>query len=285
MSRDLPDPLSGAEIWRFLRACEAPIALAVGSGLLIALWLRRGREAGAAAVSSRGTRSRRIGAAGEARVAGELKRIGLPALQNVILWGAGWSVELDHVVRVPSGIVVLETKTLGGTIAGELGAPVWTQRTAGGVEVGRLDNPVLQNQAHVRAVEGFLGDLREPICGYVVSAGRARFAPEIADAVVPVGDLSWGAVDFLCRAEPTRSRCGVAAARARGGEERLSPRSARGVCAPPTGGVPASSTGVIACAPGILRAPRGASAAPRFRAACGRRRAPAITLVLTRVSA
>jgi len=124
-------------------------------------------------------------------VAGELKRIGLPALHNVILWGAGWSVELDHVVRVPSGIVVLETKTLGGTIAGELDAPVWTQRTAGGVEVGRLDNPVLQNQAHVRAVEGFLGDLRVPICGYVVSAGRARFAPDIADAVVPVRDLSW----------------------------------------------------------------------------------------------
>ena len=50
---------------------------------------------------------------------------------------------------------------------------------------------MLQNQAHVRAVEGFLGELRVPICGYVVSAGRARFAPEIADAVVPVGDLSW----------------------------------------------------------------------------------------------
>jgi hypothetical protein len=124
-------------------------------------------------------------------VAGELKRIGLPALHNVILSGAGWSVELDHVIRVPSGIVVLETKTLGGRIAGELASPVWTQRTAGGVRVGRLDNPVLQNQAHVRAVDGFLGDLRVPICGYVVSAGRARFAPEIADAVVSLGDLSW----------------------------------------------------------------------------------------------
>ena len=191
MSRGLPDPLSGAEIWRFLRACEAPIALAVGSGLLIALWLHRCRGAGATAASSREARSRRIGAAGEVRVAGELKRIRLPALHNVILWGAGWSVELDHVVRVPSGIVVLETKTLGGTIAGELDSPVWTQRTAGRVEVSRLDNPVLQNQVHVRAVDGFLGDLRVPICGYVVSAGRARFAPEIADAVVSLGDLSW----------------------------------------------------------------------------------------------
>lgn len=160
MSRGLPDPLSGAEVWRSLRAGEAPIALAVSSGLLIALWLRRGREAGATASSSREARSRRIGAAGEAWVAGELKRIGLPALHNVILCGPGGSFELDHVVRVPSGIVVLETKTLGGTIAGELDAPVWTQRTDCGVEVSRLDNPVLQNQAHVRAVEGFLGDLR-----------------------------------------------------------------------------------------------------------------------------
>jgi len=139
MSRGLPDPLSGAEIWRFLRACEAPIALAVGSGLLIALWLHRWREVGATGASSREARSRRIGAAGEARVAGELKGIRLPALHNIILWGAGWSVELDHVVRVPSGIVVLETKTLGGRIAGELASPVWTQRTAGGVQVGRLD--------------------------------------------------------------------------------------------------------------------------------------------------
>jgi hypothetical protein len=30
-----------------------------------------------------------------------------------------------------------------------------------------------------------------PICGCLVSAGRARFAPEIADAVVSHGDLSW----------------------------------------------------------------------------------------------
>ena len=98
--------MSGMGVWRFLRACERPIALAVGSGVLIALCLRRGRGVGATAGSSRdrGARSRRIGAVGEARVAAELKRIGLPALHNVIVRGAGWSVELDHVVRVPSGL-------------------------------------------------------------------------------------------------------------------------------------------------------------------------------------
>ena len=121
MLEDVPDPMSGLEIWRFLRAYEAPIALAVGAGVLIALWLHRGREVGATAASSREARSRRIGAVGEARVAAELKRIGLPALYNVILRGAGWSVELDHLVRVASGIVVLETKTLGGTIEAKSG--------------------------------------------------------------------------------------------------------------------------------------------------------------------
>ena len=85
MSRDLPDPLSGGEMWRFLRACEASIALAVGSGLLIALWLRRSREVGATAASSREARSRRIGAAEEARVAVELKTIAIPVLHNVNL--------------------------------------------------------------------------------------------------------------------------------------------------------------------------------------------------------
>src|SRR6516225_4191553 len=107
---------------------------------------------------------------------------------------------------------------------GELDAPVWTQRTAGGVEVGRLDNPVLQNQAHVRAVEGFLGELRVPICGYVVSAGRARFAPEIADAVVSLGDLSWVLSISFAEPNPRVLDAGVAAARARGGEERRPPR-------------------------------------------------------------
>jgi len=121
MLEGVPDPISGLEIWRFLRAYEAPIALAVGAGVLIALWLHRGREVGATAASSREARSRRIGAVGEARVAAELKRIGLPALHNVILRGAGWSVELDHLVRVASGIVVLETKTLGGTIEAKSG--------------------------------------------------------------------------------------------------------------------------------------------------------------------
>jgi hypothetical protein len=51
MLQGVPEPMSGLEICRFLRAYEAPIAIAVGSGVLIALWLRRGREVGATKAS------------------------------------------------------------------------------------------------------------------------------------------------------------------------------------------------------------------------------------------
>jgi hypothetical protein len=66
MLQGVPDPMSGVGFWCFVQACEAPIALAIGSGVLIASCLRCGGGVGAAAGSSRDreARSRRIGAVG-----------------------------------------------------------------------------------------------------------------------------------------------------------------------------------------------------------------------------
>src|SRR6516225_6531540 len=36
MLQGVPDPMSGVGFWCFMQACEAPIALTVGSGVLIA---------------------------------------------------------------------------------------------------------------------------------------------------------------------------------------------------------------------------------------------------------
>jgi hypothetical protein len=47
-------------------------------------------------------------------------------------------------------------------------------------------NAVRQNQWHVDAVARFLGDDRVPVRGYVVSAGSARFSPEISSDIVPL---------------------------------------------------------------------------------------------------
>jgi len=168
------------------------LVIAAGMAAAVAVALHRLGK-GAASDRQREVLQHRIGAVGEARVALALARLGLPALRNVILCDGGRSVELDHVVRVRSGIVVLETKMLGGVITGTLDGAQWTQRKqrAGEIEVRSLVNPVLQNRAHVRALEAFVGDPRVPVWGVVVSAGSAIFAPEIADAIVGVDDLGW----------------------------------------------------------------------------------------------
>ena len=71
-----------------------------------------------------------------------------------------------------------------------------------------------------------------------------------------------GAVDSLCRTEPAHSRRGVAAARARGGEEPRPPSDARGLRAPPPGRIPGSASGVISRVPGIVHTRRSGSVAP-----------------------
>ena len=68
-----------------------------------------------------------------------------PVLYNVILVeGFGRTVEIDHLVRVPDGILVLETKTYAGFIDGGADAPYWTQHLAGG-RCTTILNPAIQN--------------------------------------------------------------------------------------------------------------------------------------------
>ena len=106
-------------------------------------------------------------------------------LYNVILVeGFGRTVEIDHLVRVPDGILVLETKTYAGFIDGGADAPYWTQHLAGG-RCTTILNPAIQNFGQMRAVERFVADPFVRVRGFVVSAGTARFADAIAHLPVP----------------------------------------------------------------------------------------------------
>ena len=134
-------------------------------------------------------RARIVGGAGEVLVGSEIARLGLPELRNVILRGRGWLVEIDHLVRAPDAIVVLETKTWSGFITGGADARCWQQHRLTGRRPIPFLNPAIQNAAHVGAVEGFLDDVSVSVRGHVVSAGTARFAPSLAHLVVPLGDL------------------------------------------------------------------------------------------------
>ena len=132
-------------------------------------------------------RARAIGALGEGLVTAELEAIGYPFLRNLILDFGNRTVEIDHIIKVPDGLIVLEVKIFRGFIIGSERDLHWTQVLRG--QRNKLLNPALQSLAHVRAMEGFIADPRLHIRGFVVSAGTARFSDEIARIPIPLNRL------------------------------------------------------------------------------------------------
>jgi len=190
--RSLLEPLSLGGIAAFASAERLPIAAAVTVGVLIAgaLWRRtRARDVSAASVlTEKPDRAAAIGALGEALVASEVSALGRPVLRNVILLDGTHSVEIDLLVRVSDGILVLEAKTWSGFISGSEDWPIWTQHRKGG-RIETFRNPARQNLVHVRAVERFVADPAVWVRGLVVSAGHADFAAQIARTIVPLANL------------------------------------------------------------------------------------------------
>jgi hypothetical protein len=120
--------------------------------------------------------------------------------------GVGTS-QIDHVVVSRFGVFVIETKNLGGWIAGRENEKLWTQKN--GRQTRKIQNPLIQNRGHVRALGDFLdfdgsafipvvwmiGDARmkEPVPAGVVRGGlkgflrghqRALLAPEAVETAV-----------------------------------------------------------------------------------------------------
>ena len=129
------------------------------------------------------------GAKGEDAVSRELARLGLTALHDVILSDSRGLTQVDHLVLGSDGIFVLETKTYGGFITGELHTPTWTQHLAGGTKTA-FQNPIRQNHRHCSAVREALAGLAVPVHGHVVSAGRAKLGDDLVGVVVPLDRLS-----------------------------------------------------------------------------------------------
>ena len=138
---------------------------------------------------ARRSREEVIGSLGEGLVGVELQALGWPFLTNVVLAGRGWSVEVDHIVRAPDSLVIIETKTLSGVVTGQPGGAEWRQRTSGG-RMRSFMNPLRQNDAHMTAVRNVIAIGSVALRGLVVSAGHARFDTAIAGCVVPVRDLA-----------------------------------------------------------------------------------------------
>jgi len=145
------------------------------------------------------------GRKGEAAVAEVLARAGLPALHDVVLRDGRGLTQVDHLVRLPGRIVVLETKALAGVVTGGVRDRHWVQHLRDGAVQTSFLNPLLQNYRHVRAVRELAG-AGVPMAGLVVSAGAGRFCGELELAVVRLADLA----ERLCALHATTNGCGPA---------------------------------------------------------------------------
>lgn len=129
------------------------------------------------------------GRRGERAVAEALAAMGAPSLHDVILKDASGTTQIDHIVRGPGAIFVLETKTHGGMIDGALDGYEWEQRFPGGKGAFRFLNPLRQNERHCHAVRAVLHGLPVEVAGILIAAGTASYTAALTPAITAIRDL------------------------------------------------------------------------------------------------
>jgi len=128
------------------------------------------------------------------RVARALRRAGLTALNNVVLPGPrGMACQVDHVVRLPTGFVVLETVMRGGRLVGGPRGRTWRQDM--GLERYHFANPLKNLDNSMEAVRRALppgakdGATGPMLTGQVVVPRNARFPRGQPEGVSPLGSF------------------------------------------------------------------------------------------------
>ena len=103
-------------------------------------------------------RTDRIGVKGEKKVAGILKRWALlqnyKVINDLYLPLYDKTTQIDHVVIGFFGMIVIETKNMGGEVYGNPKEKNWTHIM--GNQKHSLYNPVMQNQAHIDCIRHWL---------------------------------------------------------------------------------------------------------------------------------
>jgi len=100
--------------------------------------------------------------------------------------------QIDHVVVSRFGVFVIETKNLGGWIAGRENEKQWTQKN--GRQTRKIQNPLIQNRGHVKALREFLDFDGSAFISVVWMIGDARIKQP-----VPSGVLTGGLSGFVHR--------------------------------------------------------------------------------------
>jgi restriction system protein len=99
------------------------------------------------------------------------------------------STQLDHVIVSQFGIVVIETKNYRGWIFGSEKQAQWTQQIYR--QKNRFQNPLHQNDLHVRALMDCLDLSREAFLSVVFFIGNAEFKNPMPPNVLNQGLTRW----------------------------------------------------------------------------------------------
>jgi hypothetical protein len=89
----------------------------------------------------------------------------LIARHGVLLRSGNHFTEIDHLLLTPVGLVVIETKGYTGRIEFDADSGRWWRSRRSG-ESAEIDNPLAQNEGHIRAVRSAFRDV--PVFGLVV---------------------------------------------------------------------------------------------------------------------
>ena len=138
------------------------------------------------------------GLVGEWKVRRPLQRHSAEAMHDVLLRrpdSTGWT-QIDHLVRLPDRILVLETKNLGGRLTASERDGRWTQRFRPGRN-SSVQNPLRQNALHLAAVRAAAGrEVR--LQGLVLLVGQAWVYER----------LPMGCIGRFVRTTPARNAAG-----------------------------------------------------------------------------
>lgn len=108
-------------------------------------------------------------------------------LQNVYVPRGGGTSEIDVLLLHETGIYVIESKNLSGSIYGENRYSQWLRYKRNEEFPDRFPNPVRQNEGHIKALCHFLNiqSGRVPVYSYIVFGNKANI-----DHVEPVSTAS-----------------------------------------------------------------------------------------------
>lgn len=182
-----------------LYAALAPWCLGYATGLLLRAMVTTHRRACPARIPA----AQQRGQAGEAAVSAVLRARFTRTADDVLLRLAdGRYSQIDHLALTPRGILVLESKNLGGLLYGDPHARHWTQVL--GHRRQPFYNPLKQNATHLAAVRRYAGKL--PVHGLVVFMDRGVFphgAPpgtvSLRALAARLDELAGGRITFRAR--------------------------------------------------------------------------------------